>query len=133
MTTNSQRALVFNPPDLLIHRFCSTYNITKEEALERFQETKKFLIICAANRSGSYSPSRSVDAMWHHFMLHSKDYFSFCELIGGYIHHQPSEKHEPEKYVKTLEALRGNFGEINHLYWEEEISDCTSCEACHFG
>lgn len=133
MTTNSQRALAFDPPYLLIDRFCGKYNVTKEEALTRFQETKKFLVICAINRNDSYSPSYAVDSMWHHFMLHSKDYFSFCELIGGYIHHQPSERHEPEKYIKTLEALRTTFGDLNRLYWEEKASDCASCEACSFG
>jgi hypothetical protein len=132
MVANSQ-ALVFNPPDLLINRFCNEYNISREEAVETFQETKKFLIICAVNRDGSYSPSQAVDTMWHHFMLYSKDYFSFCELLGGYIHHQPSERREPEKYMNTLEALRSIFGEINQLYWEVSASNCTSCEACHFG
>lgn len=133
MTIKPQQALAFNPPDLLIDRFCSTYNVTRKEALARFQETKKFLVICAADRYNAYSPSRAVDLMWHQFMLHSKDYFTFCEMIGGYIHHQPSETHEPKKYMKTLEALKEMFGEIDRHFWEENSSDCTSCESCYFG
>jgi hypothetical protein len=132
-TASLQRALSFDPPALLIDRFCLEHNVTKGEAEERFLETKKFLVVCASNPTIKYAPSKSIDDMWHNFMLHSLAYFDFCALLGGYIHHQPSERHEPNLYTKTIEDLKRSFGTINTAYWEEVpagYADCTSCSNC---
>lgn len=130
-TLNFNLAMSFEPPELLIRRFCSERNVSDEEARERFQETKKFLVLCASGLNCSYSPSEKVDAMWHQFMLHSKDYFRFCELVGGYVHHQPSEEHQPERYARTLEGLRRIFGNVNQFYWEERAAGCSdNCGVC---
>jgi hypothetical protein len=129
-----QPALSFEPPSLFIQRFCAEHDVCETEALTRFQEAKKFLILCASNRGESYSPSKTVDAMWHQFMLHSRDYFNFCGLVGGYIHHQPSENPQPECYARTIEDMPKLFGEINRTYWGEKAADCdgsiSSCDCC---
>lgn len=130
-----QAALSFEPPALLIRRFCTEHSVCEAEAHARFEETKKFLVLCANNRRMSYSPSKTVDAMWHQFMLHSRDYFNFCGLVGGYIHHQPSERPQPECYARTIEDMPKLFGEINQVYWEEKSADCddgsvSSCDCC---
>lgn len=132
---DSRSALTFEPPGLLIQRFCSEHQVSEAEARERFQETKKFLVLCSTDRAAGFSPSKKVDAMWHQFILHSRDYFRFCELVGGYIHHQPSERRQPEGYAKTLSALRSLFGEPNSAYWDEKIADCddgstSACDCC---
>lgn len=128
-------ALSFEAPTLLIKRFCAENQISEVEAEERFHETKKFLVLCANNRCVSYSPSKSVDAMWHQFMLHSRDYFRFCNLIGGYIHHQPSEGPQPECYARTLEDMPKLFNQVNLTYWGEKEADCdggsvSTCDCC---
>lgn len=130
-----QTALSFEPPVLLIRRFCYEQNVSEADARERFRETKKFLVLCAANRKAGFSPSKKVDAMWHQFILHSKDYFRFCDLVGGYIHHQPSESRQPEKYTETLNGLKCMFGGIDPNYWEAEAADCddgsiNGCDCC---
>ncbi len=124
-----QPALSFEPPPLLLRRFCADNNVCEPEALACFQETKKFLILCANDRQARYSPSKTVDAMWHQFMLHSHDYFRFCDLVGGYIHHQPSETPKPECYAKTIEDLPKLFGSINASYWGDKIADCDDCSS----
>jgi hypothetical protein len=124
-----QSALAFEPPPLLLRRFCAENDVCETEALSRFHETKKFLILCANDRRASYSPSKAVDVMWHQFMLHSHDYFKFCDLVGGYIHHQPSETHQPECYAKTLEDMPKLFGSINTSYWSEKAADCSDCSS----
>lgn len=131
MSVNVQAAMSFPPPALLIKRFCAENNISKKEARDIFQETKKFLVLCANNRAANYSPSKEVDDMWHQFMLHSRDYFNFCELLGGYIHHQPTARPRPQFYENTLRALVSFFGEVNPIYWYK-VADCGNCSSsCH--
>lgn len=127
---NREEVMSFEPPALLINRFCTDNGVSVEDARARFQETLKFLMLCATNRDHDYSPSAVVDTMWHQFILYTKDYFKFCELLGGYIHHQPSESHKPDRYLKTLEALRREFGSVNASYWEMKAADCESCSFC---
>lgn len=128
-------AINFQPPSLLIKRFCDEHDVSESEAQERFEETKKFLVMCADDRQAGLVPSKKIDAVWHQFILFSRDYFSFCELLGGYIHHQPSEVPQPNGYVETLERLKRNYGSINPKYWDREFAegkDCSSgsCDCC---
>jgi hypothetical protein len=130
ITEHIEKAMSFEPPSLFINRFCLENNVTKAEAHLVFQETKKFIILCAIEREHDYSPSNIIDVMWHQFILHSKDYFRFCELIGGYVHHQPSETHKPDQYANTLKAIRAKFGDLNQIYWEENAAHCGHCTSC---
>lgn len=125
---NVEEAMSFEPPPLLIDKFCLEHKVSPDDARARFQETKKFLVLCASDRRKHYSPSVAVDAMWHQFILHSRDYFMFCELVGGYVHHQPSEKLETKETADTLAALRRKFEEIDEHYWEQQSASC--CSGC---
>jgi hypothetical protein len=132
---NKNAAIDFQPSNLLIMRFIKEYDVSETEARERFQETKKFLLLCSTDRNTAFVPSKKIDVMWHQFILNSRDYFCFCELLGGYVHHQPSEMPQPEGYEKTLEGLRKVFGELNPNYWNEKFAedeDCSSsdCSCC---
>ncbi len=130
MTIIADEVLSFPPPGLLIKRFCSDYGVSETEARERFDETKKFLILAASNITDKYSPSKSVDEMWHSFILHSKDYFSFCQELNCFIHHQPSSQPSPENYLRTRRDLASMFGKLNSRYWSEQDADCSSCDCC---
>lgn len=129
---NLEAALSFEAPTLLIRRFCFDHKVSENSANEAFLETKKFLILCANNRTVAYSPSKQVDDMWHNFILHSQDYFKFCNLVGGYIHHQPSESRCHNNYMKTIEDIHKVFGEVNIKYWGKKLADCesSSCDCC---
>jgi hypothetical protein len=129
--------LTFQPPALLIKKFCQEHGIPKSEAEQCFEETKKFLTLCATNQGINYSPSKVVDEMWHQFILHTRDYFEFCNHLGGFIHHQPAAKRQPRSYEKTRRDLRKLFGGLNEKYWGDkktssvDCSDCSStCDCC---
>lgn len=129
----NQEALKFEPPDLLIKRFCREYQISEVETRERFEEVKKFLFFCANNPEVNYSPSKKIDEMWHQFILHSRIYFNFCEKIGFYLHHEPSEKPEIEAYKRTLKDMRAFYGELNTVFWEigsASAGHCGHCSSC---
>jgi len=43
------------------------------------------------------SPPPAVDAAWHAFLLHTRDYEAYCmERYGRIIHHQPTAEPDPE-------------------------------------
>lgn len=127
-----RKAMLFRPSDLLLERFSTKQGVSKTEAQKVFNETKKFLILCASNCGSGLSPSTTVDEMWHTFILFSRDYFKFCELIGaGYIHHDPSVKPQPNSYQKTFDGLQKLFGKIDLKYWSTPSDSCCnhSCKS----
>lgn len=130
-----QKAIGFEAPALLIKRFCSEHKVSEDEAREGFEETKKFLLLCAKNKGVNYSPSLQVDAMWHQFILHTRDYFTFCDTLGGFVHHQPAEVPTPGSYELTKRDLKRFYGNLNERFWgPKAASDCddcsSSCDCC---
>jgi hypothetical protein len=125
---NVENALSFEPPLLLIDRFCRENEVPDVVAREQFRETLKFLVICALERDRHYSPGPEVDKMWHEFLLFSRDYFAFCEMLGGYLHHQPSDDTKKGDPHMTFEALRRVFGDVNPSYWGKSAANC--CSSC---
>jgi hypothetical protein len=55
------------------------------------EQALAFLVACARYPGGHLTPSETVDAGWHAFILHTADYAEFCQRVGGrFIHHRPS-------------------------------------------
>lgn len=68
-------------------------------------------------------PSREIDEVWHAHVLHTKDYFNFCNIVfGEYLHHTPhlvGEANESrsaleEMFTNTQELYKAEFGD--YLY-----------------
>lgn len=70
-------------------------------------------------------PSRSIDALWHNFILHTKEYEKFCyKYFGGFIHHTPGtketdRKHMMQLYLETRARLQARFGALNEDIWPD--------------
>ncbi len=63
-----------------------------------------FLDLCAESDK-ALSPPKQVDAAWHVFLLHTKDYEAYCnERFGKVIHHQPTGKPDPKAYARAHAA-----------------------------
>lgn len=120
----------FQAPPLLLQRFSQDQKVSLEEANERFVETQKFLTLCATNRKASLVPSQSVDAMWHQFILFTRDYSTFCEALGGYVHHQPSAEPQAQDYERTVALLSEQFGMVDSRYWPKEHLQKADCDCC---
>ena len=79
----------------------------EEKAVVLIYELEKFLQLCATSEL-AYRPSRQVDDAWHAFILRTADYAEYCDLLGGFIHHQPGEPSDVEATLglrPTVEAL----------------------------
>ncbi len=117
---NIQKALGFKAPGLLIQQFQQKYStehtFSREDTEELFEEVKKFLIVCANDRTQHYCPSKHVDEMWHEFLLFTEEYTAFCDLLGGYIHHIPSRVY-PEFFSNAIREMAAMFKKIDSKWW----------------
>jgi hypothetical protein len=62
-------AMAFAPAALLLERFAHEHTVSAWEAREGFE----FLIVCAQRPGAGLAPSERVDAMWHSFLLFTRD------------------------------------------------------------
>jgi hypothetical protein len=78
------------PPAGLEERWRASAGDVADGEFERtWSELIAFLRAAATSREPMRPPSRRVDDLWHEFILYTRDYHTFCERIGGYVHHVP--------------------------------------------
>ena len=67
---------------------------------------RQFFLACLrSNGKFVAMPSRAVDAMWHEFILHTRGYRDWCDLVlGRFLHHTPAEVLGPK--AETNDGLR---------------------------
>lgn len=115
--------------------------IIVEEDMERslaeriLNDALAFMLLCAANPQGRFSPSKLVDVGWHNFILYTREYMAFCEKIAGsYIHHAPFDAagvdYGSGHVVATVEALKLHGISFDQSLWRGLHADCDgSCSA----
>lgn len=119
-------ALSYDNP-ALVGRYAKRHGVPLDEAQRLFMECKKFLIVCALFPEPC-SPSRAIDQMWHHFILHTRDYSDFCwGLLGGFIHHRPSESPHVAHRAEMIVFAERLFGRIERDLWPK--TGVASCDA----
>lgn len=66
-------------------------DFTTEEVSRAYTEGLDFLDRCATAASGEIlTPTKHEDALWHAFLMHSREYYEYCMgLCGQVIHHAP--------------------------------------------
>jgi hypothetical protein len=99
----------------------------KENIDLAFREFKRFLSLSIIFKNPDYSfvPSKTVDIIWHEFILDTINYRFFCDdVYGNYLDHVPGETisqgvmeaaGEPFFYTKTL--LKTAYGELSGTIW----------------
>lgn len=114
--------------EALVRRYAERHEISLDSASRIFEETKKFLVIMAVMNT-PISPSSALDEMWHHFILHTRDYAEFCQkYFGRFLHHNPTEKPNVQTRSEMLALAREIFGgTVDSSLWpSDEIVDCDS-------
>jgi hypothetical protein len=75
-------------------------------------EFRRFLGLCLLG-NGFGMTSREVDAVWHTFILFTRDYHAFCEeVFGHYLHHQPTAAGEPVDSAAARDAFRRSYEDV---------------------
>jgi hypothetical protein len=100
----------------VVERIERDAGVDSETARAWFAEMLVFLDM-AADSKRFISPPEPVDVAWHAFILHTRDYESYCrERYGRVIHHQPTGAPDPEAYRRAYER-RTTFGGVDNAIW----------------
>src|ERR1700744_1805154 len=76
----------------LVNRVIKDGDIQRRLAERIVNQALAFLLLCAREPDGKFSPSPLVDIGWHTFILYTKAYADFCDKVGaGFIHHAPTD------------------------------------------
>ncbi|ESN40835.1 glycine-rich domain-containing protein [Klebsiella variicola] len=101
--------------DDLIHKFCKEWDVTREQARDIFEETKKFLYLAATCQTQCvnitvHQQIQVIDEMWHTFVLFTDQYYHFCEkYLGGFLHHFPFTRKMLRSEIKFVNSTDSNF------------------------
>lgn len=88
-SASSAESFDFTP---LIARYTKEYGLTDNQAREHIREMCRFLSLSAHLKEGKYSIMGAVDRIWHMFIIFTKPYAEFCEIVAGrFIHHTPAQ------------------------------------------
>ncbi len=111
----------------VIERHLQDYQISRETATRRFDGLKQFMLV-AAIMPGQKVTSPDIDAMWHTFLLFTRDYRQFCsDYLGRFIEHEPFETAAPWAYEKTRERATALLGPLDKELWPIQAkADCSS-------
>ena len=91
-------------------------------------------VACALHPGDHLSPSEMVDAGWHAFLLHTREYAEFCARVAGrFIHHRPSGPGEArparEAIGATIAAMRAAGLPVDAGLWVPKAK----CSQCYVG
>jgi hypothetical protein len=93
-------------------------------------EFKKFVALYYFFNEPVAMTSPEVDALWHQFILFTRQYFEFCNhFLGSYLHHEPSprngsvNKGSAKRFCELYSQL---FGTISRIW--RSADECSSCE-----
>jgi hypothetical protein len=115
----------------LAHRVMADASHDQDTAERIIEQALIFLVACARHPDGRLSPSETVDAGWHAFILHTADYAEFCDRIAGrFIHHRPSDPGEAASEQQaigvTIAAMRDTDLPVDSDLWVPR-AECSQC------
>lgn len=97
------------------------------------EEYRRFLTLLI-HPYGRLAPAKLIDELWHQHILHSRDYFNFCDRIAGrYLHHtpgygQPHEIHRPA-FNQTHATYQLHYGVAPAAEIWSHMGESSSCSS----
>ncbi len=120
--TNDQLAAAFLDPPMLNYFRRKFAELPADELQARIEETLKFLFI-SHECTGAIPVSREIDAIWHAWILQTREYATLCERLPArdFIHHSSNdylryfdpavgERDDLMQDVRMLALYVANFG-----------------------
>jgi hypothetical protein len=141
----------------LVNRIIKDEGYDAELAERIMDQALAFLAACAKNHGDPLEPSGLVDVGWHTFILYTKDYAEFCNLVAGrFLHHVPNDEtrgyeekvaeqspavaHEVEHdnvrkiLARTADAIAEQGFAVDFELWMAEFANCdVNCSQCKNG
>jgi hypothetical protein len=95
----------------LLTRLHEKVGMDEINARERFEDTKRFLYLCAISEE-PLAPTEQIDEVWHNFILYTRDYVDFCDThFGFFLHHIPWSKAEVAQSDGSIVRKTREFAE----------------------
>lgn len=124
------------PFDKVVERILKDGSIPEDQVDEAVAEFRKYLTFVALgwDRVGMTSPI--IDEVWHAFILHTRDYATFCEeVFGFFVHHNPDssiEPIDPDSGPRLFDAYEAVFGPVPAIWGTREraSSECSGTTNC---
>jgi hypothetical protein len=115
----------------LTYRVATVDGHDQDTAERIVEQALTFLVACARYPDGHLSPSETVDAGWHAFILHTADYAEFCERVAGrFIHHRPGNPSGvasgQQTIGVTIAAIRDAGLHVDPDLWVPR-AECSQC------
>lgn len=145
--------LPFSPPALdyrnrdVVERIQKKLELPLDQSEQLFSDLLKFLSLCVYRMETSSQPlvpTKKIDEAWHHFLLFTAEYQSFCEqYFGEFIHHLPSTSrselrgHRIDDTRALASMIYGELSENWSTVWLSDSGPCTggttNCQVCYRG
>lgn len=112
----------------VVHRVAKEEGISEEAAERYFEGTLQFLKV-ASIAGAPVSPSLPIDAAWHAFILHTRDYAEYCqERFGRFIHHQPTVGvSNRDNYLRARAIAEERFDNLDPTIWPVKAKKVSAC------
>jgi hypothetical protein len=96
-------------------RYQQLHDLPHTELLRHERELKRYLVLRSRLRGATLPTPRVLDQLWQVFLLYTRDYARFCDTLGGFIHHVPSDAAPtPEQHAEDVRR----YGELLAFYEE---------------
>ena len=95
-------------------RYRQLYDVPHLESLRHERELKRYLVLRSRVRGATLPTPRVLDQLWQVFLLYTRDYARFCDTLGGFIHHVPSDAPTAEHHAEDVRR----YGELLAVYEE---------------
>ena len=74
---------------------------------------KQYYAVALFDPCNMHAVSDAVDPFWYAHILHTREYFEFCEnVVGGYMHHDPLD----HKKVRDIAHVKLLYGYTMQIY-----------------
>jgi len=117
---------------LVLQRFCENFPQEASRAEALFMDLLRYLWLCERHhwdtQNDPHNPAfhfipvmheemRVIDAMWHEFILITRDYHDFCHhYFGHFLHHEPNMKdtlaYSEEQFIHSLHLFLNYVHEV---------------------
>lgn len=100
---------------------------------QAFAEFKKYVALVRWTNDSLAMTSQRVDAVWHQFILFTRQYHAFCdEFLGRYLHHAPataSSPLPPDARATFRAAYERHFGRLDPIWNDHADGGVGDCKA----
>lgn len=115
----------------VLERLLDDYpNYSYDQLNEMVLEVKRFFALSVFDPNTGHVVSGKIDVVWHFFILHSREYSKFCEIVyGTYLDHHPILQSQKARlhpaYLETKKFYANYFGPVPINLGGEDDMVCT--------